>query len=149
VPINETSVINIVKSHPSSYDSWLDSYYTRWNGKHKMKAIDLFCGAGGLTVGLKMAGFDVISAIEKEAIVSETYNFNHPDVNLITGDIRSISPVELMAQLKIQQGELDLLAGCPPCQGFSSLRTKIKLRPSLMNEMNSYLIFRLCKSIFT
>ncbi|MCL7892091.1 DNA cytosine methyltransferase [Escherichia coli] len=38
-----------------------------------MKAIDLFCGAGGLTVGLKMAGFDVISAIEKEAIVSETW----------------------------------------------------------------------------
>ncbi|ENT6819680.1 DNA cytosine methyltransferase [Enterobacter roggenkampii] len=104
-----------------------------------MKAIDLFCGAGGLTVGLKMAGFDVISAIEKEAIVSETYNFNHPDVNLITGDIRSISPVELMAQLKIQQGELDLLAGCPPCQGFSSLRTKNKTA-AVFDERNE-LIF--------
>lgn len=106
---------------------------------HKMKAIDLFCGAGGLTVGLKMAGFDVISAIEKEAIVSETYNFNHPDVNLITGDIRAISPVELMKQLKIQQGELDLLAGCPPCQGFSSLRTKNKTA-AVFDERNE-LIF--------
>ncbi|MDK1180157.1 DNA cytosine methyltransferase [Cronobacter sakazakii] len=104
-----------------------------------MKAIDLFCGAGGLTVGLKMAGFDVISAIEKEAIVSETYNFNHPDVNLITGDIRKISPVELMAQLNIQQGELDLLAGCPPCQGFSSLRTKNKTA-AVFDERNE-LIF--------
>ncbi|EBW3405477.1 DNA cytosine methyltransferase, partial [Salmonella enterica subsp. enterica serovar Typhimurium] len=104
-----------------------------------MKAIDLFCGAGGLTVGLKMAGFDVISAIEKEAIVSETYNFNHPDVNLITEDIRVVSPVELMRKLKIQQGELDLLAGCPPCQGFSSLRTKNKTA-AVFDERNE-LIF--------
>ena len=91
-----------------------------------MKAIDLFCGAGGLTVGLKMAGFDVISAIEKEAIVSKTYNLNHPDVNIITGDIKKISPSELMGSLNIKQGELDLMAGCPPCKGFSSLRTKNK-----------------------
>lgn len=105
----------------------------------KMKAIDLFCGAGGLTVGLKMAGFDVISAIEKETIVSETYNFNHPDVKLINGDIRAISPDALMRQLQIQQGELDLLAGCPPCQGFSSLRTKNKTA-AVFDERNE-LIF--------
>ncbi|EEC8672843.1 DNA cytosine methyltransferase [Escherichia coli] len=104
-----------------------------------MKAIDLFCGAGGLTVGLKMAGFDVISAVEKEPIVSETYMQNHPDVSLYTGDIRELSPKKIMIELGLQQGQLDLLAGCPPCQGFSSLRTRNKYS-SVTDERND-LIF--------
>lgn len=104
-----------------------------------MKAIDLFCGAGGLTVGLKMAGFNVVSAVEKEPIVSETYLMNHPDVSLLTGDIRELSPKEIMKNLGLKRGQLDLLAGCPPCQGFSSLRTRNK-NPSVNDERND-LIF--------
>ncbi|WMT16988.1 DNA cytosine methyltransferase [Serratia fonticola] len=91
-----------------------------------MRAIDLFCGAGGLTVGLKQAGFDVVSAIEKEEIVAKTYNINHPDVALYTGDIKLISPEGMMTALGLKPGELELLAGCPPCQGFSTLRTRNK-----------------------
>ncbi|MFD3230656.1 DNA cytosine methyltransferase [Rahnella aceris] len=104
-----------------------------------MKAIDLFCGAGGLTVGLKLAGFDVVSAVEKEVIVSETYNLNHPEVALHTGDIKEIPPVKMMQELNIGPGELDLLAGCPPCQGFSSLRTRNK-NASVADDRND-LIF--------
>ncbi|HBW2299546.1 TPA: DNA cytosine methyltransferase [Klebsiella pneumoniae] len=104
-----------------------------------MKAIDLFCGAGGLTVGLKMAGFDVVSAVEKEPIVSETYMRNHPDVSLRTGDIRELSPVKIMSELGLKQGQLELLAGCPPCQGFSSLRTRNK--NSSVNDDRNDLIF--------
>ncbi|MBM6608698.1 DNA cytosine methyltransferase [Enterobacteriaceae bacterium RIT814] len=104
-----------------------------------MKAIDLFCGAGGLTVGLKMAGFDVVSAVEKEPIVSETYLQNHPDVALRTGDIRELSPEKIMQELKLEPGQLDLLAGCPPCQGFSSLRTRNK--NSSVNDDRNDLIF--------
>lgn len=104
-----------------------------------MKAIDLFCGAGGLTVGLKMAGFDVVSAVEKEPIVSETYMQNHPDVSLRTGDIRELSPEGVMNELGLKAGQLDLLAGCPPCQGFSSLRTRNK-NSSVSDERND-LIF--------
>lgn len=104
-----------------------------------MKAIDLFCGAGGLTVGLKMAGFDVVSAVEKEPIVSETYMQNHPDVYLRTGDIRELSPAKIMNELGLKPGELELLAGCPPCQGFSSLRTRNK--NSSVNDERNDLIF--------
>ncbi|MDU2859482.1 MAG: DNA cytosine methyltransferase [Streptococcus salivarius] len=104
-----------------------------------MKAIDLFCGAGGLTVGLKMAGFEVVSAVEKEPIVSETYLQNHPDVSLLTGDIRALSPTKIMNELGLQRGQLELLAGCPPCQGFSSLRTRNK--NSSVNDERNDLIF--------
>lgn len=107
--------------------------------KEFMKAIDLFCGAGGLTVGLKMAGFNVVSAVEKETVVAETYNHNHPEVLLHVGDIKLISPEKMMMDLKLKKGELDLLAGCPPCQGFSSLRTRNK-QASVDDERND-LIF--------
>ncbi len=87
-------------------------------------AIDLFSGCGGLTLGLKQAGFEVLSAIENDPAAAKTYNANHPEVLLKKTDIRKISAKGLMREMKIRRGELDLLAGCPPCQGFSSLRTR-------------------------
>lgn len=87
-------------------------------------AIDLFCGAGGLTQGLKEAGFRVIGAVEKEPIVAETYKLNHSGVHLWNTDIQNLKAEEIISTLGIQKGQLDLLAGCPPCQGFSSMRTK-------------------------
>lgn len=89
-------------------------------------AIDLFCGAGGLTQGLKQAGFVVLAAVELDRDASITYAANHPTVNLITKDIREIDPEALRVELGLQKGQLGLMAGCPPCQGFSTLRTKKK-----------------------
>ncbi len=89
-------------------------------------AIDLFCGAGGLTAGLQQAGFKVISAIEVLPLAAETYSKNHPEVHMVSIDIKKVNPIELMKTLGIKKGELDLVAGCPPCQGFSSLRTRNK-----------------------
>lgn len=91
--------------------------------RNRPAAVDLFCGAGGLTLGLKQAGFRVISAIENDPWAIDTYMTNHPEVELYSCDIRLVSPVKLMTKLKLAPGELDLLAGCPPCQGFSSIRT--------------------------
>ena len=87
-------------------------------------AIDLFSGCGGLTLGLKQANFDVISAIEIDAVAATTYRTNHPEVALKEVDIRYCSPDALMTELRLRPRDLDLLAGCPPCQGFSVLRTK-------------------------
>ena len=87
-------------------------------------AIDVFCGAGGLTEGLKQAGFKVIGAIEKELLAADVYKLNHPEVHLWNEDIKKITGKEIKRILRIKKGELDLLAGCPPCQGFSSIRTK-------------------------
>ena len=86
-------------------------------------AIDLFSGCGGLTLGLKRAGFRVIGAIEIDPLSAETYRTNHQEVNLWEKDIRDVGVKDLKRQLEIRKGQLDLLAGCPPCQGFSSMRT--------------------------
>jgi DNA (cytosine-5)-methyltransferase 1 len=89
--------------------------------KHTPRAIDLFSGCGGLTLGLKQAGFSVIGAVELDGTASDTYRLNHPKTH---PDIRKLSPSQIRRQLNLAIGELDLLAGCPPCQGFSSLRTR-------------------------
>ena len=94
------------------------------NATRKLTAIDLFSGCGGLTQGLKSAGYQVIAAIEIDAAATRVYSMNHPDVEVFAQDISLLSPKALMAKLGIERGQLDLLAGCPPCQGFSSLRTR-------------------------
>lgn len=91
-----------------------------------LTAIDLFSGAGGLTLGLKQAGFKVLAGIEIERVPAATYKLNHPDVLCINKDIREVGAVELLMATGLKRGELDLLAGCPPCQGFSTLRTRKK-----------------------
>jgi DNA (cytosine-5)-methyltransferase 1 len=90
----------------------------------KFTAIDLFSGCGGLTLGLRQAGFNVIAAIESEELAVKTYRANHPRVRICGDDIRNVGARALMAELSLRPGELDLLAGCPPCQGFSVLRTR-------------------------
>lgn len=81
-------------------------------------AVDVFSGAGGLTLGLKRAGFRVAAAVEIEDHAFATYKTNHPEVRAIKQDIRTVKGRHLRA---LAGGEVDLLAGCPPCQGFSSL----------------------------
>jgi DNA (cytosine-5)-methyltransferase 1 len=86
-------------------------------------AVDLFCGCGGLTIGLKQAGFNVIGAIDIDPLSVLTYHENHSSVKVYTEDIRNIEPALFAEDLGLGKGELDLLAGCPPCQGFSTMRT--------------------------
>ncbi|MDD2754460.1 MAG: DNA cytosine methyltransferase [Methanothrix sp.] len=91
--------------------------------KKRPIAIDLFSGSGGLTLGLKQAGFRVIGAVECDSLAAETYRVNHKNTVLWETDIRALSISDVKGRLKLKTGELDLLAGCPPCQGFSSMRT--------------------------
>ena len=88
----------------------------------KPRAIDLFSGAGGLTQGLKEAGFAVIGAVEFDSRAAGTYRANHPSCQLFEGDINALEPSDVLQVLGLRKGELDLLAGCPPCQGFSRMR---------------------------
>jgi DNA (cytosine-5)-methyltransferase 1 len=90
---------------------------------HKLTAIDLFCGCGGLTLGLKQAGFRVLAAVDNDALSVETYSANHPEVKVLEKDIRELKTLSVKRKLKLHKGQLDLLAGCPPCQGFSTMRT--------------------------
>ncbi len=90
----------------------------------ELVAVDLFSGCGGLSLGLQQAGFRVGAAVEIDPKAQETYKLNHPGVALYSEDIRKLDPTAMMAEMGLKAGELDLLAGCPPCQGFSRLRTK-------------------------
>ena len=89
----------------------------------RYKAIDLFAGAGGLTEGLKQAGFDVVGAVENNTLAVETYEKNHPTTHVWSEDIIKLSGNKMRRALGLRRGELVLLAGCPPCQGFSTMRT--------------------------
>jgi DNA (cytosine-5)-methyltransferase 1 len=91
--------------------------------KRKLLAIDLFSGAGGLTAGLRRAGFQVIGAVDIDNLSVKTYKSNHSGVKVWEADIRDLDPLEIAGALNLKYKQLDLLAGCPPCQGFSSLRT--------------------------
>jgi len=85
-------------------------------------AIDLFSGAGGLTLGLEKAGFRVVAAVEVSEKVSETFKANHPLVTLLTKDICNVSGKDILDAAGVES--IDLVAGCPPCQGFSKLTDK-------------------------
>ncbi len=98
----------------------------------RLVAADLFSGGGGLTVGLKRAGFHVAAAVEQEMHAANTYEANHPRVQLFKKDIRKVRSIDL---LRCAPGrKINLLAGCPPCQGFSSLTAKYK-RPDPRNRL--------------
>lgn len=89
-----------------------------------LTAVDLFSGCGGLSRGLKDAGFTVKAAVEIDEKAQATYRLNHLDVHLYAKDIRKLDPLAVLEDIGMEVGELDLLAGCPPCQGHSRLRTR-------------------------
>ena len=86
----------------------------------KFNSVDLFSGCGGLTEGMRQAGFDTRVAIElvHDAVVA--FKLNHPHTKILEGDIRTIPAEKVRSCLGGKT--LHLLAGCPPCQGFSSMR---------------------------
>jgi len=86
-------------------------------------AFDLFCGCGGLSLGLKRAGFRVLGAVDIDPLSVETYRANHRNTLVWRRDVANLSVAAVRRRLRLRPGELDLLAGCPPCQGFSSMRT--------------------------
>ncbi len=83
--------------------------------------IDLFCGAGGLSMGLKRAGFSTALAVDNWPAAQETFTRNFPDVPFLLADINQVGITDLLDAAGIQGDEQPtLIAGGPPCQGFSS-----------------------------
>lgn len=90
---------------------------------HKI-AFDVFAGAGGLSVGLNAAGFDVTGAIENDRNVIPTFISNHPNTAVSYCGVEELESSDItLAGLR---GRIDIMAGCPPCQGFSSLTSKYR-----------------------
>jgi len=86
----------------------------------KPTVISTFAGCGGSSLGYQMAGFRELLAVEWDDNAVETFKLNFPDVLVYHGDIAELSSGECMKLAGIKAGELDVLDGSPPCQGFST-----------------------------
>lgn len=80
-----------------------------------MTSLDIFSGAGGMTLGFKLAGIKSIGAIEIDRFAAETFKFNFPEIPLYARDVYSFSDEEIQDLFS----GVDIIAGGPPCQGFS------------------------------
>jgi DNA (cytosine-5)-methyltransferase 1 len=82
--------------------------------------ISLFAGCGGSSLGYSMAGYRELLAVEWDDHAVETFKLNFPDVPVWHGDIAKLSVEECLRITGLKPGELDVLDGSPPCQGFST-----------------------------
>lgn len=97
-----------------------------------MTVIDLFSGAGGLSLGFIKDGYTVTKAVEFEESIANTYKMNHPDVDMIVDDIKNIDQSGIF-----QSGDANVIIGGPPCQGFSMAGARI--RNGFMDDPRNYL----------
>ena len=90
-----------------------------------MKIFDLFCGTGGFSKGFEKsrnAQYNTVFGIDLLPRSVETFRRNHPEALGLCEDIRKVRCEDLGSKLNIRRGELGLIIGGPPCQGFSSIR---------------------------
>ena len=92
--------------------------------KKIFKAIDFFCGGGGMTYGLRQAGIDVVAGVDIDKEAKETYEYNNPGTIFIETDIRNLRSNYFERKFGIKQNDDSLiLVGCSPCQFYSIINT--------------------------
>ena len=109
----------------------------------KPTAIDLFCGCGGISAGLRTAGFQILAGADVESKSLATFQRNFPDAHPLHLDLTQWTPAEILTTLNVAPGDIDVLAGGPPCQGFSknvprSLRSADDANNLLVRTFLSY-----------
>ncbi|MEA5578049.1 DNA cytosine methyltransferase [Anabaena sp. UHCC 0451] len=87
--------------------------------KKRPIAVDLFAGAGGMTLGFEQAGFDVLGAVELDPIHCAVHKFNFPFWKVLCKSVEDITGLEIRNSSEIDNQEIDVVFGGPPCQGFS------------------------------
>ena len=92
----------------------------------RLRAIDFFCGTGGFSRGAHQAGFEVADAFDIDPILTSSFERNFPDTKLVLADISKLTKAEVLGHAG---GEIDLIFGGPPCQGFSSIGRRNKNDP--------------------
>lgn len=113
--------------------------------EHNPSALSLFSGAGGMDIGVMQAGFDILACVEIDPYCCETLRAaitrEQRRTRIIEEDIRNINPIDLMRELFMEPGDLDLLCGGPPCQTFSQIGKRKCLedeRGMLLFEMTRF-----------
>ena len=124
----------------------ITAYYERkfsslTNDAFSYDFIDLFCGAGGLSIGLEQVGFKPIIAIDKDEAALRTYRFNRPwmtEQSLIREDIRDLVDSDIFPHVPV-------IVGGPPCQGFSVVN-KHKKENDERNELYKFYVHAVSQS---
>ncbi|NMG07011.1 DNA cytosine methyltransferase [Brasilonema sp. UFV-L1] len=95
------------------------------NQKERPIAVDLFAGAGGMTLGFEQAGFDVLASIEIDPVHCATHEFNFPFWRILCKSVVDTTAAEIRSRSSIGDREIDVVFGGPPCQGFSLIGKRI------------------------
>lgn len=99
-----------------------------WN-EHRAKkraiAVDLFAGVGGMTLGFEQAGFDVFASVDLDPIHCAAHKFNFPFWSIICQDVKQLTGEDIRQSSRIQDQEIDVVCGGPPCQGFSLIGKRV------------------------
>ena len=77
--------------------------------------LDLFCGAGGMSLGFEEAGFDVVAGVEIDPVHANVHAYNFPKCTIYRSDINKLTGKRIIQDC----GDIDVVIGGPPCQGFS------------------------------
>ena len=103
--------------------------------------VDLFAGAGGLSLGFEQAGFDVLAAVEIDPVHCATHEYNFPHCTTICQSVAEVTGREIRERSKIGDRKIDVLFGGPPCQGFSLIGKR------LLDDPRNTLVFHFIRLI--
>lgn len=90
------------------------------NSQNKFTVISTFSRCGGSSLGYNLAGGKILLAVELDENAVKTYQLNFPSTKIYYGDIHNLTVEKVLELTGLQPGELDILDGSPPCQGFST-----------------------------
>jgi DNA (cytosine-5)-methyltransferase 1 len=124
---------------------------------HRPIGIDLFAGAGGLSLGFEQAGFDVVAAVEVDPIHAAVHQFNFPDCAVLPQSVAKLTGADIRAAAGIGDRPIDVVLGGAPCQGFSLMGQRALEDPRnalvrefvrIVSELNaSYVVFENVKGL--
>ena len=107
-------------------------------GKSAFVAADLFCGAGGLSLGFQLAGFQVAFANDINEAYANTYRLNHTATTFFRESIEDLKTAEVFKKTGLRRTDIDILIGGPPCQGFSINAPKRSLEDNRNHLFKEY-----------
>lgn len=113
----------------------------RTQESRKPTLVDLFCGAGGISHGFEQIGFRIVGGVDFDADSLVTFATNHRSARSFKGDLSVLEPERIARELEIARGELDCLAGGPPCQGFSRNRAFRHRNGNFVDDPRNYLFW--------